>query len=260
MKIKFIQTMLGGLLLAAMLAFTGCTSLPNDGANPQTKHFTDLNQVRYLEVFVVGGNSITGNLQANVYNTTFAPSFYVITKDSAPPAYVASLDLKAVKKQFHALGAALNGPKQWMLDWVDIPLGAEQDINGMKIPWCAELHLTKSMLKTMGKQGYTPTTIARKSAFGYNKGSTVFLIDDADGNTWVMKGFELGLQPRWTFEEFARDPASHFKQLPPGWKFRTKVLDQDLIMVPQTGIATIMPDEFFNVYDKTGPGYSNYKP
>jgi hypothetical protein len=25
-------------------------------------------------------------------------------------------------------------------------------------------------------------------------------------------------------------------------------------------MATIMPDEFLNVYDKTGPGYSNYKP
>jgi hypothetical protein len=57
-----------------------------------------------------------------------------------------------------------------------------------------------------------------------------------------------------------KDPASLYKQLPPGWKYRTRVLDLDLIMIPQTGIATIMPDEFFNVYDKTGPGYSNYKP
>jgi len=88
----------------------------------------------------------------------------------------------------------------------------------------------------------------------------VFLIDDADGKTWVMKGFQLGLELRWTFEEFSKDPASLYKQLPPGWKYRTRVLDQNLIMIPQTGIATIMPDEFFNVYDKTGPCYSNYKP
>jgi hypothetical protein len=33
-----------------------------------------------------------------------------------------------------------------------------------------------------------------------------------------------------------------------------------LIEVPENGVATIMPDEFFNVYDKTGPGMSNYKP
>ena len=75
-----------------------------------------------------------------------------------------------------------------------------------------------------------------------------------------MKGFEVGMKPQYTYEEFAANAASRFKLLPAGWKFRTKVLDQDLILVPETGIATIMPDEFFNVYDKTGPGYSNYKP
>jgi len=49
-------------------------------------------------------------------------------------------------------------------------------------------------------------------------------------------------------------------KLPSGWKHRSKVLDQDLVLVPERGIATFMPDECFNVYDKTGPGYSNYKP
>jgi hypothetical protein len=39
-----------------------------------------------------------------------------------------------------------------------------------------------------------------------------------------------------------------------------KTLDKDYIEVPVTGVATIMPDEFFNVYDKAGPGMSNYKP
>jgi hypothetical protein len=32
----------------------------------------------------------------------------------------------------------------------------------------------------------------------------VFLIDDADGNTWVMKDFQLGLEPRWNFEESSK--------------------------------------------------------
>ena len=31
-------------------------------------------------------------------------------------------------------------------------------------------------------------------------------------------------------------------------------------MQTESGVAAIIPDEFFNVYDKTGPGYSNYKP
>jgi hypothetical protein len=122
------------------------------------------------------------------------------------------------------------------------------------------LNLTKEQAKEIGKFVYVTTTIARKSAIGYNRGTTVFLIDDTNGNTWIMKGFELGIKPSHTFEQFFADPGSYFTKLPPGWKFRTKVLDQDLKLVPETGIATIMPDEMFNVYDKTGPGYFSYRP
>ena len=38
------------------------------------------------------------------------------------------------------------------------------------------------------------------------------------------------------------------------------MLDKGFIMQTESGVAAIIPDEFFNVYDKTGPGYSNYKP
>jgi hypothetical protein len=33
-----------------------------------------------------------------------------------------------------------------------------------------------------------------------------------------------------------------------------------LIETPEGGVATIMGDEFFNIYDKTGLGMTNYKP
>ncbi len=49
-------------------------------------------------------------------------------------------------------------------------------------------------------------------------------------------------------------------KLPSGWKVRSKVLEKDLVETLASGIATIIPDEFFDVYDKTGPGMSNYKP
>lgn len=245
-------------LCAALL--TGCASLPKDNTNVEVKHFENLHATRYAEIFLVGGNGLTGNLEANVYNTIYLNGYNDSNKDSAPQALAEAFNPKQVKKENHVLGSKLNGPKLWMLDWIDVPVGAERDFCGLKARWVAELNLKGVNLKDESKMAYHPTTIARKSKFGYNKGTTVFLIDDADGNTWIMKGFELGLQPRWTFEEYSKDPASRFKQLPPGWKYRTKVLDEDLILVPETGIATIMPDEFFNVYDKTGPGYSNYKP
>lgn len=139
--------------------------------------------MRYLEVFIVGGNGITGNLIANIYNTPLVPDRDPSVKDTAPQAWAESLNTDEIKKRFGALGAAINGPKLWMLDWVDIPLGASEEFNGKNIPWCAELHLTKTELKEMGKLPYKSTRIARKSAIGYNKGSTVFLIDGTDGTT-----------------------------------------------------------------------------
>jgi hypothetical protein len=88
----------------------------------------------------------------------------------------------------------------------------------------------------------------------------VLLLDDAKGNTWVMKGFQQGLKPQYTYKEFVAAGQKNFKKLPSGWKFRVKTLKKDLIEKPEGGVATIMPDEFFNMYDKTGPGMTNYKP
>ena len=79
--------------LAGLMVLTGCKSLPNDGAHAQTKRFDHLNQVRYLEIFLVGGDFITGNLYGRCYNTTFAPSFDLATsRDSAPQAAVRPAD------------------------------------------------------------------------------------------------------------------------------------------------------------------------
>jgi hypothetical protein len=250
------------VIVAAIVVYPKLVvTLPNDGADPKPAHYENLNRVRFIEIFVVGGNGITGNMLINVYNTIGAPGFDPKTnKDSSPQAWVEGVKTDEIKKQFDSLGAAINGPKLLMLDWMDLPNGVKQDFNGKKVPWVGLLHLTKDEVKELGKFHYKPTTIERKSKFGINKGTLAFLIDDANGNTWVMKGFQQGMKPAYTFEEFAADASSRFKMLPPGWKVRTKVLDQDLVLVPETGIAAIMPDEFFNVYDRTGPGYSNYKP
>ena len=61
---------------------TDSATLPNDGANAQSKHFDNMHTLRYIELFIVGGNGITGNLQADVYNTTFRGGYR--GKDSAP--------------------------------------------------------------------------------------------------------------------------------------------------------------------------------
>lgn len=230
-----------------------------DGANAKYKRVENMHQVRFIEIFLAGREATSGNVVAACYNTMFTPQGIPASKDTAPQALVEGLDFDRMKKDYGVLGASLNGPKLWLPDWSEIDTGLERDFNGLKATWVAQLNMGKTTSVGEGA-AYGPMTIARNSGLGWNKGTKVILLDDPAGNTWIMKGFQLGLKPKYTYDEFLATATSRFKALPQGWKVRIKVLEKDLIEKPEGGVATIMSDEFFNVYDKTGPGMSNYQP
>ena len=245
--------------LGLILLTAGCSSLPKDNANVKVMHLKNQNGSRYAEVFLVGGNALTGDLKASVYNTLLLNGRSVSNKDSAPQKLALAFNPGQLKKEYHVLGAKLNGPKRWQLDWIEVPVGAKRDFDGLMACWVAELSLKGMNLKDESKMSYHPTTVHRHTQFGYNKGTTVHLIDDADGNTWIMKGYNEGIHPAMSYAKGSTTLGKRLT-LPAGWKFRDKVLTKDLVLIPATGTAMIMPDNLFNVYDKTGPGYSNYKP
>jgi hypothetical protein len=230
-----------------------------DGSHTKLIKVENMNMTRYIELFLAIKDPKTGGLVAACYNPMFTSNGIPASKDTAPQNLVEGLDFDKIKQDYNLLGASLNGPKLWMPDWSEMDAGVVRDFNGIEAVWVAQLNMDGEGAVSESKP-YKSTTIARKSQVGWNKGTTVLLLDDAEGNTWIMKGFQLGLNPQYTYEQFVDAGASNFKKLPEGWKFRIKVLDEDLIEKPENGVATIMPDEFFNVYDKTGPGMTNYKP
>jgi hypothetical protein len=230
-----------------------------DGAGAKDKRVDKMHQVRYIEIFLAGREARTGKMVAACFNTMFTSKGIPASKDTAPQALVEGLDFEKVKKEYGVLGASLNGPKLWLPDWTDIDVGKERVFNGISAAWVAQLNMGNNT--SVGETTpYKPMTIARKSAVGWNKGTTVILLDDAEDNTWIMKGFQLGLKPQHTYEEFRAAAAGKFRTLPKGWKVRVKTLENDLTEKPEGGVATIMSDEFFNIYDKTGPGMTSYKP
>jgi hypothetical protein len=231
-----------------------------DGVGAKSMRFDGLHQTRFIEIFLAHRDAKTGKLVAECFNTIFTPRGNPTSRDTAPQALVKGLDFERMKKDYGVLGASLNGPKLWLPDWTEIEVGRERDFNGLKAAWVAQLSMGDNAGGVSETAPYKPMSIARKSGVGWNEGTTVLLLDDAQGTTWIMKGFQLGLQPKQTYEQFVAAGAGNFKQLPAGWKFRVKKLDKDLMEVPVGGVATIMTDEFFNVYDKTGPGMSNYRP
>lgn len=229
-----------------------------DGKGAVFGRLVGLHRTRYIEIFLAGREGATGNLVAACYNSMFTKEGGPPSKDVAPQALVEGIDFDKLTTEYGLLGASLNGPKLFTPDWLEVEVGKERDFNGIKASWIAQLDMKKAG-DVADAAPYEPMTIARKSRLGWNKGSTVMILDDAEGNSWAMKGFQLGLEPKFTYEDFLANGASYFKNLPAGWKFRVVTLEHDLVETPESGVATIMSDEFFNVYDKTGPGQMNYK-
>ncbi|WP_419656140.1 hypothetical protein [Desulfosarcina variabilis] len=233
----------------------------SDGVNASHKRVDGLHLTRYIEMFLAARSPDTGSVVAACYNSMFTSKGIPASRDTAPQVLVEGLDFDKLKNKYSVLGASLNGPKLWTPDWSEFEAGAERSFNGIPATWVAQLNMGGDGASGVSESTpYQAVTIARKSGIGWNKGTTVLLLDDADGNTWIMKGFQLGLKPQHTYNEFISGGASMFKKLPPGWKVRVKTLEKDLIERPENGVATIMPDEHFNVYDKTGPGMTNYTP
>ena len=231
--------------------------LPDDSAGATLKRFGDMRTKRYTEVFLIGGNGITKHLRANVYNT-YGLNDMERTGDSSPDVMLAKIDLDELKRLYKVLGAFLNGPRLWTLDWVEVPAGVERDFNGLKAAWVGKVDLSGIDLRKKGGTAYQSSTIERKTEFGFSKEQPVFILDDPKGESWVMKSAGLIVDPDQKFDQL-KDLGSRL-QPPPDWKFRVQVLEEDLILKPESGVAGIVQDELGNTYDLAGPGYSNYKP
>ena len=230
--------------------------LPQDDADAKLMRFEGTRGHRYTEVFLIGADESTGQLIAGVYNTAGLndPGG---TGDTSPQVVVDQVDADAVKEQYGVLAAFKNGPRLSCLDWSEAMVGRERDFMGLKARWVMWLDVPKEVASHQSI-AYKAITGKRDTRLGVNAGSPVFLLDDPDGNTYCMKSASLITDPNQTCDSL-KDLGDRLKPKP-GWRFRTRVLEQDLVLTPDDGAVLITQDELGNTYDRVGGAYSNYKP
>ena len=235
-----------GALLIGALVLTGCTKpVPQDGVNAKMTRFENINNYRYCEVFLIGGNPITKDLHAAFYNTTDRNDG-ATTRDSCSDEIWATVDIEKMKKQYDVLAVFKNGPRFWLYDWLELPVGAEREFGDTKARWMGEVKLPKGFGKK-GSTFYKTTKVTRHSKQGYNKGTMVFILDDPEGTTWVMQAYSRIVDPKQTHEDLLT--LDKKLDLPAGWKYRTKVLDNDLGIGAINGHARVTQDNLENTYN-----------
>lgn len=236
-------------------------ALADDGAKAKIMKFEKLQNVRYAEIFLIMLDPAKKQLYAEVYNTTELNNSSDV-KDTCPKALWDKVDPEALKKQYEVMGVFKNGPRFWCYDWIELPVGAERDFNGLKARWMAQVNLQKGFGKEKGATFYKPTTVARKSTQGYAKGQTVFILDDPEGTPWVMQAYchIVDKNLKWADLKTLGEKL----KLPTGWKYRVTVLDKDLTISAVNGLARIVQDDLESTYNACfedgGKKNYNWKP
>lgn len=232
---------------------TTTAELPRDDVDAVLRRIDGVRGRRYGEVILIGTDA-SGHRVGSVYNTmaTHEPDH---GGDTWPAGVWEGIDPDVVAREHGALAAVKNGPRLWCLDWLEAMTGAERDFAGLRTGWTAWFDIAGQ-----AGQGETPAyramTVRRDTRFGVDAGSTVHVLDDSDGDPWVLKSADLTALsgPDDLAGLGARLP------LPSGWAFRTVVLDADLVLTPDDGSARILRDDLGNVYDRAGGPFSDHRP
>ena len=210
-------------------------------------HVAGMNNYPFCEIGLITGTS-KSNAVLNIWNTTGV--------SDCPPDKLAAIEAdqgERIKKATGVRKVWINPRRHWTFDefWVRV-VGSNRDFEGVNAAWMGVVG-AEVAAAAVGGGHYHPGQIFRQSAFKFNKGSTVYLLDTPDGKVLVMQSWTDHFNKDETAENI-KDLGSQFKELPPGWKFRVKVLGQDLMVEPKapTYWAWVTQDEFQNTYEGCG--------
>jgi hypothetical protein len=166
--------------------------------------------MRFCEILIVRLRGV------DVYNTTGV--------SDCPAELWDALDVRQIRKQFHALKVEKNGPHFWMMDSQTVSFGTKASFGGIDARLVARLPLTTALAAATGSKPYKVFTPKKTQKMVYDKGKPVYELIDPEGNIYVLQAHE---------EQFPIDSLAklgeHLK-LPKAWQFRTQTMSEDLIL------------------------------
>lgn len=241
--------------LALSAAFlSGCATLEDNMDASKKKHLVPGKQLSvsaegdnlvFCEVALITGTS-KANAIADFYNSTGT--------DICTPEKFASLDKAKIKEETGAREVFLNPSRRWTFDRLDVfEDGIERTFGGIKMTWMGVVPV-EELEKGVTKGHYAPGYISRNNQYTFKKGREIYLLDAPGGEVFVMQSFTNFKQQKVTIDN-ARDLGGVLT-LPPGWKFRSVVLDRDLLVNQKrtNGLAHVFQDDMLNAYQGSDGG------
>ncbi|MEZ5568875.1 MAG: haloalkane dehalogenase [Halioglobus sp.] len=232
----FIQEDVGRELAEQVVEFMRANPIPASGP------FYNL---RYCEILLVSSGD--EGLEAQVYNT-------LGLNDCLQQQWDA-LDAGAVASEFGAIAAAKNGPRYWLLDLIT-PLddgepppgfGEIETFGGLDMRLVAILSLAGG--EAPENAPYTVIEVQRNTLFRFVAGRRIYELRDPEGGLYVMQSMSQIVDPQLQISDLAT--LDERLDLPPGWHFSTRILENDL-QLEAAGLAEVLVDDLANTYQRVG--------
>ena len=197
---------------------------------------SDIRGVRYGEVICAFLRD--GRFEAEVFGTQFL--------NDCPQDLWDGLDADAIAKEMEAVMVKLNGPRRWTIDGIGAKVNTLEPVlrefNGLLMRRLAVIDLGEKPAPAP----YTEVKVDRGAVFFFDAGAPVYELVAPDGKAYVMQALCLGVDPAMA-EENLPDLGGRL-DMPEGWSYRTRVLDDELVVDTTATVATVLQDEFENSY------------
>lgn len=208
------------------------------GQSGHSGRIADLRDARYGEILLI--RSEEGQLTAAIYNTTGL--------NDCPAELWRSLDPDKLAKDFGVPVVVLNGPRFWVLDQVTAHATGEiLSFNGLEARWVAELPVPPGQgTEPSARRYYSDVTVKRETEWLFAAGRPVYELVTPDGKIYVMQAYSHIVDDNLTMDSL---PALGDRlNIPEGWHYRERILDQDLTLLAVGGEAHVLQDELQNTY------------
>ena len=201
---------------------------------------SDMRGVRYGEVLAVYVRD--SGLEGEVYGTQML--------NDCPQDLWDALDAPAIAQEMGAVMVKLNGPRHWVLDGLGTKVAVVEpvfrDFNGLTMRRIATVDLGDNPAPSP----YVERYVNRGAVFFFDAGKPAYELVNPDGVAYIMQAYCIGVDP--TLTEDALVALGDRLALPEGWTYRTRILDEEVVVDTTATIATVVQDELENTYTLPG--------
>ena len=192
---------------------------------------------RYCEILLL--NLKDDGIHAEVFNT------YPL--NDCPDDQWKAIDTAAIALAEGVVFASPNGPRYWAMDSV-----VKADMADVFSKTFGEVEMNRYASVYVGTNPadlmipYSPHAVNRKAAFTFNAGTTVYMLHDAEGKTYVMQSWSQQIDPALTEADLLT--LADRLQLPEGWTYDYKTLTEEFVLETRAEDAQVLGDDLRNSY------------